>query len=617
MKKILLTGAAGKIGTSLRQELANYYHFRCFDRQPISNAEDSIVADIQDLEAVAKAMSGMDAVIHLAANPDPKQSWHDVYTGGIAGTYNVFEAARLAGIQKIIYASTAHILGFRELENNQEVSPEDRISPDSFYAVGKICGEALGQVFSEQYGMSIICLRIGYFTDKIHKSWLNEMLRSGYISPRDLAQLVQKSLETENLGFQVFYGVSANTKRMWDIRNAETRVGYQPQDDADQWLPRMERRQQLLKIVVNKIRQLDIPKNPESEYINVLMAAFQNAVKQVGGYTDRFYCIAGQTLCLRFAGTALVPYVQAFSHLETLPSSHPDLTVYLWEEQSTQIPIPLPPWSVEVEPSSTFSQTQFVEGMGTVLLVNGDRIRAGFYPENHNLISINFQQNLAFYCLKDVQKMPYFEPGSPLRLILHWWLNERSMQMVHAAAVGTPEGGVLLVGKGGSGKSTSALACLDSELFYAGDDYCAIANNPVPYIHSLYHTAKLKSRVDFQKRFPQLLSKVSNLDRLETEKAILFLNEDYPKKIISGFPLRSILMPRVTGCDRTQLHRASAMQMLRAIAPSTLIQLAGTSQSSLTFLADLVKQVPCYILEVGKNIETIPNVILELLANEQ
>jgi NAD dependent epimerase/dehydratase family len=617
MKKILLTGSAGKIGTSLRQELDRFYQFRCFDRQPIDKIEDSIVADIQDFDAVSKAMLGMDAVIHLAANPDPKQSWHEVYTGGISGTYNIFEAARLAGIQKMIYASTAHILGFRELEKNQEVSPEDRISPDSFYAVGKVCGEALGQVFSDRYGMSIICLRIGYFTDKIHKSWLNKMLRSGYISPRDLAQLVQKSLETENLGFQVFYGVSANTKRMWDIRNAETRVGYQPQDDADRWLPRMERRQQLLKIVANKIRQLDIPKNPEIEYINVLMAAFQNAVKQVGGYTDRFYCIAGQTLCLRFAGTALIPYVTAFSHLEISPILDPDLTVHLWDEESTHIPIPVPPWSVKVDDSLTVPQTHLLEATGTVVMVNGDRIRAGFYPETQNVILLARDRNLAFYCLKDVRQLPYFEPGSPLRLILHWWLNDRSMQMVHAAAVGTPEGGVLLVGKGGSGKSTSALACLDSELFYAGDDYCAIANHPVPYIYSLYHTAKLKSRIDFQQRFPQLLSKVSNFDRLETEKAILFLNEYYPKKIISGFPLRSILMPRVTGCDRTQLHRASAMQMLRAIAPSTLIQLAGTSQSNLTFLADLVKQVPCYILEVGKNIETIPNVILELLANEQ
>jgi uronate dehydrogenase len=280
MKKILLTGSAGKIGRSLRQELAGFYHFRCFDRQPSDRVEDSISADILDFDAVSNAMQGMEAVIHLAANPDPKQNWHEVYTGGIAGTYNIFEAARLAGIRKIIYASTAHILGFRELKKHREVKPEDPSSPDSFYAVGKVCGEALGQVFSEQYGMSIICLRIGYFTDKIHKSWLNEILRSGYISPRDLAQLVQKSLETEKLGFQVFYGVSANTKRMWDIRNAETLVGYQPQDDVDRWLPKMERRQHLLSTVVEKICNPNLPRNPEFDDVNALMVAFQRSAEK-------------------------------------------------------------------------------------------------------------------------------------------------------------------------------------------------------------------------------------------------------------------------------------------------------------------------------------------------
>lgn len=617
MKKILITGAAGKIGKSLRQELAGSYYFRCFDRQSTENTEDSIVADIQDFEAVSKAMSGMDAVIHLAANPNPEQNWHEVYTGEIIGTYNVFEAARLSKIRQVVYASTAHILGFRELEKKRKVTPEDPISPDSLYAVGKVCGEALAQVFSDRYEMSIVCLRIGYFTPDIKKSWFNEMLRSGYISPRDLAQLVQKSLETENLGFQVFYGVSANTKRMWDIRNAEMLVGYQPQDDAEKWIPKMERRQYLVSTVVKKLRNPNFLKNPESEYVNALMTAFQRAAEKVGGYTDRFYRIAGQTLCFRFAGTALIPYVTALSHLENYPISHPNLTVYLWDEQSTQSPVPVPPWSIEVDASPTVTTTHLLEATGTVVMVNGDRIRAGFYPETQNLILLDRDRDIAFYCLKDVRKLPYFEPGSPLRLILHWWLNDRSMQMVHAAAVGTPNGGVLLVGKGGSGKSTSALACLDSELFYAGDDYCAIAKDPVPYIHSLYNTAKLKSRSDFQQRFPQLLSKVSNLDRLETEKAILFLKEYYPKKMISGFPLKAILMPRVTGSDRTERHRASAIQTLRAIAPSTLIQLAGTSQSSLTFLSNLVQQVPCYVLELGKNIEKIPHVILELLANEQ
>ena len=105
-----MTGAAGRIGCSLRQLLAHEYDFRCLDQEPLPHVEDGITADILDFPAVLAAMTGMEAVIHLAANPNPQQPWSEVYTTGIAGTYNVFEAAKQAGVQKIIYASTNHVV---------------------------------------------------------------------------------------------------------------------------------------------------------------------------------------------------------------------------------------------------------------------------------------------------------------------------------------------------------------------------------------------------------------------------------------------------------------------------------------------------------------------------
>lgn len=232
MKRILLTGAAGNIGKSLYQHLKNCYDFRCLDIKPVPEAEEAIAADITDFNAVRSAMHEIDAIIHLAANPNINQPWEDVYTSSIAGTYNVFEAARQAGVTKIIYASTNHVSGWREIEGEKRIGPDLPVRPDSLYGVGKAFGEALGRFFVDQYKLSVICLRIGSFVHKPKHLTLGDRLLQTWCSPRDLAQLVQRSIDCENLGFQIFYGVSANTNRFWDISNAQELIGYKPEDNA-------------------------------------------------------------------------------------------------------------------------------------------------------------------------------------------------------------------------------------------------------------------------------------------------------------------------------------------------------------------------------------------------
>ncbi|MHC5937849.1 NAD-dependent epimerase/dehydratase family protein [Nostoc sp.] len=235
-KVVLLTGAAGAIGTSLRHELGKDYHFRCLDRRRVPHAKDVRCVDITNFKAVLKAMRGVDAVIHLAANPNVDQPWQDVYTSGIGGTYNIFETARQAGVKKIIYASTNHVSGWREVMKEPQITPEQLVRPDSLYAVGKAFGETLGQFFVDRYEMSVVCLRIGWFKADPKLYIPNDPLLANWCSPRDLAQLVRRSLEHENLGFQIFYAISGNTRRYWDISNAQTLLGYEPQDNAENLL---------------------------------------------------------------------------------------------------------------------------------------------------------------------------------------------------------------------------------------------------------------------------------------------------------------------------------------------------------------------------------------------
>jgi hypothetical protein len=337
-------------------------------------------------------------------------------------------------------------------------------------------------------------------------------------------------------------------------------------------------------------------------FFETVYRAFQQAGQVAGGPVERFYNIGGYTIRLRFAGSALVSGITpALEHLAVAPSPTPDLTICICDSISTGINMPPPLW-----PADVYVARGDIQRYG-----DGD-IKIAFYIGPKILSILDTKQNLAFYWIRDGYQLPYYESGSPLRIILHWWMREHGRQYVHAGAVGTATGGVLLAGKGGSGKSTTALACLDSPLVYASDDYCLLTNKPVPYVYSLYNSAKLEA--DDIHRLPHLIPFISNSDRLHEEKALLFLHKHCPDKVVTGFPIQAILLPRVAGRPETTLTPASPIASLKALAPNTIFQLPGAGQAAFQTLAQFVRQVPRYYLELGTNVSQIPDVILGLLS---
>ncbi|AFZ15631.1 HPr kinase (plasmid) [Crinalium epipsammum PCC 9333] len=346
-------------------------------------------------------------------------------------------------------------------------------------------------------------------------------------------------------------------------------------------------------------------------FFHLVYQGFQRAA-QVTGAVDYFYKVGRYTLCLRFAGLGLIPQITpALSHLEAESTANPDLTICLWDNASTGRRLPL-----LIDSLLQLIRLHWTDYLGPrkeIKAYDGDRIRTNFHIGPNILSVLDRQQNLACYWIEDAQDIPYWEKGSPLQTILNWWTSDRQHQYVHAGAVGTPSGGVLLAGKGGSGKSSTALACIDSPLVYASDDYCLVSTDPSPYVYSLYNTAKLKGQEDLE-RFPNLAPLVNNLDRMELEKAMLFLHQHHPDKIVRGFPIKAVLIPQVTGKPNTHLRPTTAGAALRALAPSTIFQLAGSGQSAFQIMSSLVKQVPCYALELGTDMAQIPDVILRLLS---
>lgn len=328
------------------------------------------------------------------------------------------------------------------------------------------------------------------------------------------------------------------------------------------------------------------------EFFEAIRAAYQEA-EQRNPKTDRFYTLAGYTIQLSFAGDALLRLITpSLDHLRTTPSANPDLRVCLWDTVSTGVELPDRPWEWNAHIARS-----------DVTSLTNTRFQTA-YNLPHRLLNILDQaQNLAFYCTYDAAQIPFHFSGSPLLDILHWWMRSHQLQYVHAGAIGLPDKGVLLVGAGGSGKSTTALSSLTSDLVYVSDDYCLIANTPQPYAYNLYNSAKLDSTN--LHRFPDLWPAIRNKTTLEAEKAVLFLQEHYREKLSPGFPICAIMMPRVTGSTETRIVPASRMEGLKAMMVSTLKQLADANDLDVKAMSSFVRQVPCYTLEAGTDLELL------------
>jgi len=338
------------------------------------------------------------------------------------------------------------------------------------------------------------------------------------------------------------------------------------------------------------------------DFFETLDRTFRQAERKAGRAVERSFLIARKHVRLRFAGTALAPaVVPGFEHLSIEADGEPDLTVCIWDAQSTGVALPRPAWSGRV-----YGPRGDVQGF------NDERIKTSYCFGAAALSMYDAHRRQAVYCTKDASQLPSWEKGAPLRTILHWGLRDYDLQLCHGAALGTPEGGVLLAGKGGSGKSTTALRCLQSELLYASDDYCVVEPGPRPYVHSLYNTAKVNA--DNVNRVSFLRSAITNWERLDTQKALMFLQQGYPEKLSWGFPIRAVLMPRVTGLPSTTVTQATSEDAVGALALSTIRQLPGADHWTMKMIKSVTDRVPCFYLELGTDLDQIPGVILDVIA---
>lgn len=232
LKTILLTGASGRIGRVLRQSLRDEYRLILFNRSPIQDLASNeifIRGDIANEQEIEKAAEKADVIVDMAAVADVANFRDKLLRTNILGTYNIFEAARKNSVSRLIYASTHHTVGYYPA--GQKINEKAMYFPDSMYGVTKCFAEATGRFYSQKAGLSVVCLRIGFFGERP----LNERHLAVWISRRDMIHLTRCAIEAADIKFEIVYGVSNNTRNWWDISNARKVLGYQPQDDAEEF----------------------------------------------------------------------------------------------------------------------------------------------------------------------------------------------------------------------------------------------------------------------------------------------------------------------------------------------------------------------------------------------
>jgi len=232
MARILLTGAAGDIGTRLRKILKPVYpDLRLSDiKRPADLRDDEafMPADLARIEEMERIVEGIDGVIHLGGY-SVEGPWETILQSNIIGCYNLFEAARRKGVKRVVFASSNHAVGF--YPRHHHIGTDVTVRPDSRYGVSKAFGEALGSLYADKHGLRVLCLRIGNVGDKP----IDKRRLSIWIKPEDLAQLIRIGLEHPDLRFEIFYGASWNERGWWDNHRAYD-YGYRPTGRAEDFL---------------------------------------------------------------------------------------------------------------------------------------------------------------------------------------------------------------------------------------------------------------------------------------------------------------------------------------------------------------------------------------------
>jgi hypothetical protein len=325
---------------------------------------------------------------------------------------------------------------------------------------------------------------------------------------------------------------------------------------------------------------------------------FEAAQKAVGGVIERHLAIGPCRVRLLFAGPALLPTLLPAlePRLVPLPDGEPHLTIHLWDSASTGVAVLPGPLALPASHVSTAEPAKFVARHEP-----NTGITRAHWPAKRQ----------AWWQSPDASRLHYYPRSSPLLEFLYPALRHAGMSLLHAGAVGFPEGGVLMIGPSGSGKSTSTLACLESGLGFLSEDYTALTLGQPPAACAMYSSAKVND--DTLAWLSLLDSGAARCRGTADEKNLLLLHRLRPESMVGGFPIRAAFVVGRNSGASTEILPASRGETLRALAPSTLLQLKAAGGLELAEIGQLLQGLPCHRILAGRDLTSIPRAIIRFL----
>jgi uronate dehydrogenase len=234
--RLLLTGAAGNLGLVLRPRLkAHADILRVSDvagMAPAGPDEEVVPCDLADASAVSRLVQGVDAIVHLGG-VSVERPFEEILPANIQGVYNIYEAARVHGVNRVVFASSNHVIGF--YEQGQRLDADVPLRPDGYYGLSKAYGENLARFYFDRYGIQTVCLRIGSSFPEPK----DRRMMCTWLSYDDLTDLVVRSLFTPDVGHLIVYGASANRETWWD-NSAAAVLGFAPKDSSEPFRAQVE-----------------------------------------------------------------------------------------------------------------------------------------------------------------------------------------------------------------------------------------------------------------------------------------------------------------------------------------------------------------------------------------
>ncbi len=341
------------------------------------------------------------------------------------------------------------------------------------------------------------------------------------------------------------------------------------------------------------------------EYLNSIVLPSLEIAKRENSKICKTYNIAGKNIQLCFYSPSLAKKIPlSFEHHAIGNGEDIALTIHLWDG-SKKDNMPAPWTHAKYFEQETNTKKEISDGF------------LGAYLGEQTLNLYDRESNTAYFWTRDGETLPDWITAAPLRTIFNWFFSENNIHLVHGGAVGIGEKAVLLSARGGSGKSTTSLSCLLSGMSYLADDYVGIEIGEKITLHSLFSSVKITP--DTLPKFPDFKDKIWNKTTfggpLDDGKAVIFLQNLFPKQLIKKATLSAIFIPVIK--KETRITPASKIQAMLALAPTTIFQLPLAGANKMEEFKKILNSAPCYFLELGPDIRNVPEVIKNFLKEQK